>query len=114
MVLTKDNISNDSDSSSTGDNGNEEEKWTSTFTDHDVLAIRGVGQNKNPGNLLFRDLVAARKSNYENNPSSEYRRQLGEEIVALIKPGRFLKKEDSSQKLFKIMDHHSSVTKAST
>jgi hypothetical protein len=37
---------------------------------------------------------------------------LGEEIVALIKPGRFLKKEDSSQKLFKIMDHHSSVTKA--
>jgi hypothetical protein len=113
MLLTRDNTLNDYSPVSNEENADEEETWTSIFTEHDVLAIRGVGQNKNPGNLLFRDLVADRKAKYENSSSAEYRRQLGEEIVALIKPGRFLKKEDSSQSMFRIMDHQSAVTKAS-
>lgn len=88
-------------------------QWTSTVTEFDVIATRGVGQNKNPGNLLFRDLVAARKSQYEKNANPEFRRNLGEEIVAAIKPGRFLKKDDITQTMYKIMDHSSAVTKAS-
>jgi hypothetical protein len=113
MGLITETKPNDSERLSDGENANEEETWTSTFTEYDVLAIRGVGQNKNPGNLLFRDLVSERKLKYETSISVEYRRKLGEEIVELIKPGRFLKKEDASQRMFKIMDYQSAVTKAS-
>lgn len=113
MGLIAETKTNDSERFPSGANANEEEQWTSTFTEYDVLAIRGVGQNKNPGNLLFRDLVSERKLKYEKSANLEYRRKLGEEIVEMIKPGRFLKKEDASQQMFKIMDHQSAVTKAS-
>lgn len=86
--------------------------WILTFFHVIVLAIRGVGQSKNPGNLRFRELVAERKSLYDRNSDPDYRRQLGEEIVESIKPGRFLKKDDSSQRFFRIMDHEAAVTKA--
>jgi hypothetical protein len=76
------------------------------------LAIRGVGQSKNPGNLRFRELVAERKSLYDRNSDPDYRRRLGEEIVESMKPGRFLKKDDRSQRFFRIMDHEAAVTKA--
>lgn len=71
-----------------------------------------MGQSKNPGNYKFRELVAERKLKYDRNSNPDYRRQLGEEIVAAIKPGRFLKKDDRSQRFFKVMDHEAAVTKA--
>lgn len=77
-----------------------------------VLAIRGVGQSRNPGNIRFRELVAERKSLYDRNSDPDYRKRLGEEIVESIKPGRFLKKDDRSQRFFRIMDHEAAVTKA--
>jgi hypothetical protein len=70
MGLITESKSNHSERLSDGENANEEETWTSTFTEYDVLAIRGVGQNKNPGNLLFRDLVSERKLQYEKKLSN--------------------------------------------
>lgn len=97
---------NDSKQSSSATN------YVSKSKPEDVLAIRGVGQSKNPGNLRFRELVAERKSLYDRNSDPDYRRRLGEEIVESMKPGRFLKKDDRSQRFFRIMDHEASVTKA--
>jgi hypothetical protein len=78
----------------------------------DVLSVRGVGHSKNPGNLRFRELVNSKKSSYDRNTSPEFRKSLAVDIVAQLNPGRFLKKTDSSQRSYHIMDFEASVTKA--
>ena len=78
----------------------------------DVLSVRGVGHSKNPGNLRFRELVNAKKSAYEGNANSEFRRSLAVDIVTQLHPGRFLKKADPTLRVYQIMDYESSVTKA--
>lgn len=78
----------------------------------DVLSVRGVGHSKNPGNLKFRELVYSKKSAYENNACPNFRRSLAVDIVAQLRPGRFLKKEDITQRVYKVMDYDASITKA--
>ena len=78
----------------------------------DVLSVRGVGHSKNPGNLKFRELVISSKGAYDRNTNPDARRLLAIDIVAKLQPGRFLKKVDTTQRVYQIMDYESSVTKA--
>jgi hypothetical protein len=85
---------------------------TNTFRPEDVLSIRGQGSSKHCGNLKFRDLVASKKRAYDRNPCPDFRRALAEDIIAELLPGRFLKKTDTSQRFYHILDYNASVTKA--
>jgi len=85
---------------------------TNTFRPEDVLSIRGQGSSKHCGNLKFRDLVASRKRAYDRNTCPDFRRGLAEDLVAQLLPGRFLKKTDTSQRFYQILDYNASVTKA--
>jgi len=62
--------------------------------------------------LKFRDLVASRKRAYDRNTCPDFRRGLAEDLVAQLLPGRFLKKTDTSQRFYQILDYNASVTKA--
>ena len=85
---------------------------TAKYKPDDVLSIRGRGSSKHPGNLKFRSLVASKKRAYDKNACLDHRRQLADDIVTQLLPGRFLKKADASQRLYQIMDYQTSVTKA--
>ena len=85
---------------------------TNTFRPEDVLSIRGQGSSKHCGNSKFRDLVARKKRAYDRNACPDFRRSLAEDIIAQLLPGRFLKKTDTSQRFYQILDYNASVTKA--
>lgn len=81
----------------------------------DVLSYRGKGASQNPGNILFRDLVASKKRAYDKNTNQEYRFSLGAEIVQSIHAtngGRFLKKYDGADSYFQVLDYDNAVKKA--
>ncbi|GFH53189.1 hypothetical protein CTEN210_09665 [Chaetoceros tenuissimus] len=81
----------------------------------DVLSYRGKGASQNPGNILFRDLVASKKRAYDKNTNQEYRFSLGAEIVQTIHAtngGRFLKKYDGADSYFQVLDYNNAVKKA--
>ena len=76
----------------------------------DIISARGCGRS-HPGNLRFRDLVTQNKTAFDSNSSDEFRRSLALKIVNELKPGRFLKKEDVNQDLYKVMPFEKMITK---
>jgi hypothetical protein len=70
---------------------------TGELNRHDVLFGRGSGINDHPGNVHFRQVVAARKAEYVQAPTSKLKSQIAGEVVHRIRcelspPGRFLKR----------------------
>ena len=76
----------------------------------DVISARGCGRS-HVGNVRFRNLITKNKHAYDSNSSEEFRRSLALEVANKIKPGRFLKKEETHQEVYKVMPFEKMITK---
>jgi len=82
----------------------------SEIRDGDILSHRGVASSMRKGNVRFRELVIENKPAYDANSSLDYRTALAKKIVDELRPGRFLKLDDTGT--YRVVDYQSSITKA--
>jgi len=68
-----------------------------TIGEHDVLLGRGGATNNNPGNVLFRQIVASKQLVYLDAKKKE-KKSIAEECVKSVKQngGRFLRRDNDS------------------
>jgi hypothetical protein len=76
-----------------------DEQWVTLLRSTDVLLGRGSGSYDHEGNVMFRDLVRDRKSEYTDAKNRKTKNKIAREIVeaVLAKTGRFLKQIDPEE-----------------